>query len=305
MSIASSSGAANVLCPNFGTRQGCKKGSRCKFLHVNTAGLQLPSQAARIGAPRNFPGCTVMLREYIGMHVRLPFAAYSLSIRTGPLARLDTTIMQEICLFLGQTRSSTNMPYVNCPRPHIIVTPTKLERTDRGAVLRVPVRGGRAIDAAAWHAQLAGQLRLNDGRLAYAATRPGLVQDLDGSSLLWHCTSIESALRILYTGELRTGGPHRPNGIYSAIEPASFYDLGARVRLRMVGVVASRSVSRSLTHSHDMIPLGLIAVIERSVQEWVCHPRACEVVEICFHYAALRAHLQQTPLAAVMELPAL
>ena len=41
----------------------------------------------------------------------------------------------------------------------------------------------------------------------------------------------------------------------------------AGVGLRMAGVIASKAVGRSLAHSREMCPLGLIVVLDRSVEE--------------------------------------
>ena len=73
-----------------------------------------------------------------------------------------------------------------------------------------------------------------------------------------------------------------PQGIYSAKSPANAYDIGCQVGLRMAGVIASKAVGRSLAHSREMCPLGLIVVLDRSVEEWIVHPDGCEIVEIQF-----------------------
>ena len=77
----------------------------------------------------------------------------------------------------------------------------------------------------------------------------------------------------------------------------------AGVGLRMAGVIASKAVGRSLAHSREMCPLGLIVVLDRSVEEWIVHPDGCEIVEIRFHYEMLRTYLEQTPLASRMLMP--
>ena len=51
------------------------------------------------------------------------------------------------------------------------------------------------------------------------------------------------------------------------------------------------------------VPIGAIAVFDRSVQERVCHPEGCQVLRMKFHFAALRAFLLQTPLAQRMRIP--
>ena len=71
----------------------------------------------------------------------------------------------------------------------------------------------------------------------------------------------------------------------------------------MAGVIASRAVGRRVAGSAEMCPLGLIVVLNRSVEEWVVHPDGCEIVEIRFHYELLRTYLEQTPLAARMLMP--
>ena len=71
----------------------------------------------------------------------------------------------------------------------------------------------------------------------------------------------------------------------------------------MAGVIASKAVGRSLAHSREMCPLGLIVVLDRSVEEWIVHPYSCEIVEIRFHYEMLRTYLEQTPLASRMLMP--
>ena len=71
----------------------------------------------------------------------------------------------------------------------------------------------------------------------------------------------------------------------------------------MAGVIASRAVGRRVAGSPEMCPLGLIAMLNRSVEEWVVHPDGCDIVEIRFHYELLRTYLEQTPLAARMLMP--
>ena len=59
-----------------------------------------------------------------------------------------------------------------------------------------------------------------------------------------------------------------------------------------------------------MVPLGFIVVRpsclsqgEEYQEEWVFHPRGCEVVEVDFHYRTLVKLLQKSPLAERMEIP--
>ncbi len=130
------------------------------------------------------------------------------------------------------------------------------------------------------------------------------VVDVTGALELHHCTDVASGLRILRTGCMQYGPrQHSPNGVYMAREPVSFYDLGCHVVLRVPGVVLSKGVSRRLQQPGVFVPIGAIAVLERSVQEWICHPEGCQVIRMYFHYAALRAFLGQSPLAQRMQIP--
>ena len=43
--------------------------------------------------------------------------------------------------------------------------------------------------------------------------------------------------------------------------------------LRVAGVIASRAVGRRVAGSPEMCPLGLIVVLNWSVEEWVVHPQ--------------------------------
>ena len=54
-----------------------------------------------------------------------------------------------------------------------------------------------------------------------------------------------------------------------------------------------------------MIPLGFIAVIQRSAEEWVCHPNGCEVVEARFHYRTLAGYLEGSPMGSRFMFPRL
>ncbi len=96
-----------------------------------------------------------------------------------------------------------------------------------------------------------------------------------GSYTLFHGTSVSSGLQILADGEMRCMGEHHPTGIYTARERAPFYDWGCVVQLHAAGVVASKRVRTDLSKTTSMVPLGLIAVIQRSVEEWVVHPEGC------------------------------
>ena len=58
-----------------------------------------------------------------------------------------------------------------------------------------------------------------------------------------------------------------------------------------------------MAHSQEMCPLGLIVVLDKSVEEWIVHPDGCEIVEIRFHTEMLRTYLEQTPLASRMLMP--
>ena len=48
-----------------------------------------------------------------------------------------------------------------------------------------------------------------------------------------------------------------------------------------------------------------IAIIRRSQEEWVCHPRGCEVVEVRFHDESLVGYLERSPLGQRLMLPRL
>ena len=47
-----------------------------------------------------------------------------------------------------------------------------------------------------------------------------------------------------------------------------------------------------MAQSREMCPLGLIVVLDKSVEEWIVHPDGCEIVEIRFHYEMLRTYLE-------------
>ena len=87
-----------------------------------------------------------------------------------------------------------------------------------------------------------------------------------GAYVLYHGTSVQNGLQILRVAEMRTFTPRHPDGIYAAREPAPFYDHGCIVQLHAAGVVGSKRVSSALMRSNAMVPLGLIPVINRSVE---------------------------------------
>ena len=63
-------------------------------------------------------------------------------------------------------------------------------------------------------------------------------------------------------------------------KPAQTYDIGCQVGLRVAGVIASKAVGRSLAHSREMCPLGLIVVLDKSVEEWIVHPDGAGQAEL-------------------------
>jgi hypothetical protein len=103
---------------------------------------------------------------------------------------------------------------------------------------------------------------------------------------------------------MRNPTPNYPDGIYT-IRTASTLrgTYGCVVELHAAGVVASRAVSRALMRSTAMVPLGLIGVINRSVEEWVMHPQGCEIWSVCFHYESLRRVLAESALERLMLIP--
>ena len=58
-----------------------------------------------------------------------------------------------------------------------------------------------------------------------------------------------------------------PQGIYSAKRPAEWYNKGCIIKLRIAGVVGSKAVSHQVSRTTDMVPLGFIPVLRRSVQD--------------------------------------
>ena len=136
------------------------------------------------------------------------------------------------------------------------------------------------------------------------AALPG--QDESGGFRVWHCTSVAKGLQIMRDGCMRIlpGTPQNwPQGIYAARTPLETYDRGCQIGLRIAGVIGSKKASGRVARSSNMIPLGFIAVIQRSQEEWVCHPRGCEVVEVRFHYATLLGHLERSGLGQRLDLP--
>ena len=132
--------------------------------------------------------------------------------------------------------------------------------------------------------------------------------DASGCYLLYHCTSVEQGLNIMKDAKMRvlsTTPPNWPQGIYTAKRPAEWYNKGCIIKLRIAGVVGSKAVSHQVSRTTDMCPLGFIPVLRRSVQEWVCHPDGCELVEIRFHYEALVGVLRDSPNGYSMQLPQL
>ena len=148
-----------------------------------------------------------------------------------------------------------------------------------------------------WEVQRAGvghfaEILPGPGRGEAWNTTRGAMPDRDASGglRLWHCTTVENGLRIMRDERMRVlpGTVNYPQGIYSARWPAETYDIGCQVGLRVGGVIASRAVVRRVAGSPEMCPLGLIVVLNRSVEEWVVHPDGCEIVEIRFQYELLR-----------------
>ena len=158
MSAASSSGfcpgfaLSSRACPLLGTPTGCKRGKRCKFEHVKRDGGIVPSQGS---VKRRFPGPTQMLSEYLSLFVRLPFAAWATRFQPNGVV-LPGDVHKIICIFLGQMRVRFVGPFVNCPKPCAVLR-SSCEDGPRGRLLRVYVRS-REIAAAAWQAQMSGQV---------------------------------------------------------------------------------------------------------------------------------------------------
>mgnify|MGYP000073414324 CR=1 FL=1 len=73
------------------------------------------------------------------------------------------------------------------------------------------------------------------------------------------------------------GRVNYPQGIYSARWPAQTYDIGCQVGLRVAGVIASKAVGRSLAGD---VPLGLIVVLDKSVEERIVHPDGAGQAEL-------------------------
>ena len=109
-------------------------------------------------------------------------------------------------------------------------------------------------------------------------------------------------------GGMRILPDNRRKGIY--VERANSHNLSCQIGLRVAGVIGSRKESKRVSNSDEMVPLGFIVFRPSCLsqgkeypEEWVFHPRGCEVVEVDFHYWTLVELLQKSPLAERMEIP--
>ena len=100
--------ASNLVCPDFGTRSGCRKGKRCQFQHVKKDGQVMATRASGL---RPFPGWTDILKLYLG--VDMPLTAWASRFRSSPpfLSRLADENLQRIFAFVGLP---TRLPLSNC-----------------------------------------------------------------------------------------------------------------------------------------------------------------------------------------------
>ena len=299
-----------ILCPFFGTRGGCQRGRFCLMVYQGPPNVahptgMWPTRQARL---RPWPGNTVMLREHIALYVQLPVPAWTAHFRPRGQLALPQEVMARITRFLrGPPRCISDARPCTVLRTRLETRPPTADAgrdTSTHTRLRVECLG-REPHHSCWPALLQGYL---DWEFAphrmFNSARADMPVDATGALELHHCTDVASGLRILRTGGMQYGPrQHSPSGVYMAREPASFYDLGCHVVLRAPGVVLSKAVSRGLQQPGVFVPIGAIAVLERSVQEWICHPKGCQVLRMYFHYAALRAFLGQSPLAQRMQIP--
>ena len=246
-----------------------------------------------------------MIREYMNSLFTLPLAAWIWRPCASrfPFSR---EIWQVILRFVGQPSTAGS----NTTGPAQILTSGLVFQQHNAGRLLVLDLLGKSMACVCWQVQHQGYYDFAPvaGRQqtrAWNADRGVPDRDEAGGLRRWHCTTVENGLRIMRDGRMRVlpGRVNYPQGIYSAKSPANTYDIGCQVGLRVAGVIASKAVGRSLAHSREMCPLGLIVVLDRSVEEWIVHPDGCEIVEIRFHYEMLRTYLEQTPLASRMLMP--
>ena len=293
------------VCSTWGTRGGCSRGKTCPMLHVNhETGKITPTRGSgtRGDGRRAWCGPTDALRRYIrGLFSIAPETIVRRA--TGIVfARFGSGIMGLLLSFLGR---SPRVP----PPVEILSAPSVFRNHPDGRLLVLSVQGHR-MAGECWDLQrervfhFAPETGWPAAFPPTGAALPG--QDESGGFRVWHCTSVAKGLQIMRDGCMRIlpGTPQNwPQGIYAARTPLETYDRGCQIGLRIAGVIGSKKASGRVARSSNMIPLGFIAVIQRSQEEWVCHPRGCEVVEVRFHYATLLGHLERSGLGQRLDLP--
>ena len=293
------------VCSTWGTRGGCSRGKTCPMLHVNhETGKITPTRGSgtRGDGRRAWCGPTDALRRYIsGLFSIAPETIVRRATGT-VFARFGSGIMGLLHSFLGR---SPRVP----PPVEILSAPSVFRNHPDGRLLVLSVQGHR-MAGECWDLQrervfhFAPETGWPAAFPPTGAALPG--QDESGGFRVWHCTSVAKGLQIMRDGCMRIlpGTPQNwPQGIYAARTPLGTYDRGCQIGLRIAGVIGSKKASGRVARSSNMIPLGFIAVIQRSQEEWVCHPRGCEVVEVRFHYATLLGHLERSGLGQRLDVP--
>ena len=188
---------------------------------------------------------------------------------------LTTELILRIAEWLGQPTSRPFTPFRPCTIDRSLLR-------DEGRMVDYHIVGVPA-EPQAWVAMARGSIDvpgIGTCHAAYHEDPPAQEADSD-ARILYHCTSVQNGLAIMKcVGQMRilVAGRHSPDGIYCAKRPAPYYDQGCQVQLRVPGCVIGKSKSRQLCNAlREPLPLGAIAVIRRSVEEWVCHPQGCEV----------------------------
>jgi len=252
------------------------------MLHVNhETGKITPTRGSgtRGDGRRAWCGPTDALRRYI--RELFSIAPETIVRRaTGIVfARFGSGIMGLLLSFLGR---SPRVP----PPVEILSAPSVLRNHQGGRMLVLSVQG-RSMAGECWDLQhervfhFAPETGWPAAFPPTGAALPG--QDESGGFRVWHCTSVAKGLQIMRDGCMRilpSTTQNWPQGIYAARTPLETYDRGSQIGMRIAAVIGSKKANGRVARSSNLIPLGFIAIIQGRLEEWVCHPRACEVVEV-------------------------
>lgn len=289
------------VCIKWNTYSGCRHGSSCRFLHLNYNTSEVVGDGANPLA-----GIIDAMRLYLESRFSIHPKVVLLQAAKNHLLSSRTDIVKTIVSFLNDRKALPPVQIQDLP----LGVPS-VEEHPKGRMVVFQLEGQRMSPACL--ALQRDDIFFFDPAKGWApASTPAGIDlpemDASGCYLLYHCTSVQQGLDIMKDAKMRvlsTTPQNWPQGIYTAKRPAEWYNKGCIIKLRIAGVVGSKAVSHQVSRTTDMCPLGFIPVLRRSVQEWVCHPDGCELVEIRFHYEALVGVLQESPNGYRMQLPRL